>query len=88
VSNPAIQKDAAWLPDVAAIFAPDFKLLRWLKGYVEANPGVDEDRVHEAIDRVGKIVHNHVGIIELTEDYEGFLAERRRLMEAETQRCA
>lgn len=70
VSNPAIQKDAAWLPDVAAIFAPDFKLLRWLKGYVEANPGVDEDRVHEAIDRVGKIVHNHVGIIELAEDLD------------------
>lgn len=70
VSNPAIQKDPAWLPDVAAIFAPDFKLLRLLKAYVEANPGVDEDRVHEAIDRVGKIIHNHVGIIELAEDLD------------------
>jgi len=70
VSNPAIEKDAAWIPDVAELFSPDFKPLRLIKTYVQANPGVDEDALHEALDRVAKIVHNHVGIIELADDLD------------------
>jgi hypothetical protein len=70
VSNPAIRKDSAWIPDVADLFAPDFKLLKLVKAYTAANPDTDEDALHEALDRVGKIVHNHVGIIELAEDLD------------------
>ena len=33
VANPAIQKDAAWLPDIAAVFSPDAKLLQLTKAY-------------------------------------------------------
>lgn len=39
VSNPAIAKDAAWIPDVATIFAPDAKMLQITKAYVERAPG-------------------------------------------------
>src|SRR5690606_17420168 len=42
VTNPAIRKDPAWIPDVAEIFSPDFKLLKMIKAYTAANPGVDE----------------------------------------------
>jgi hypothetical protein len=70
VTNPAIRKDSAWIPDVAAVFAPDFKLLQLIKTYTAANRDVDEDALHEAIDRVGKIVNNHVGIIDLAEDLD------------------
>lgn len=70
VSNPAIQKDSAWIPDIAEVFAPDFKLLKLIKTYAAANPGADEDALHESLDRVGKIVNNHVGIIDLAEDLD------------------
>jgi hypothetical protein len=70
VANPAIRKDPAWLPDVADIFSPDFKPLEWIKAYAAANPGVDANAVHEAIYSVGRIVHNHVGIIDLAEDLD------------------
>jgi hypothetical protein len=43
VSNPAISKDAAWIPDIAALFSPDAKLLQLTKAYATANPSVDDD---------------------------------------------
>ena len=49
VANPAIRKDSAWIDDVVAIFSPDAKLLRITKGYTQANPGMDEDQVFEAL---------------------------------------
>lgn len=70
VSNPAIQKDSAWIPDVSEIFAGDFRPLQRIKAYTAANAGADEDALHEALDRVGKIVNNHVGIIDLAEDLD------------------
>lgn len=68
VANPAIRKDAAWISDVAELFAPDAKPMRIAKSYISVNPGVDEDRIHESLDRLRRIVHNHVGIIELNDD--------------------
>jgi hypothetical protein len=70
VSNPAILKDAAWIPDVAAIFSPTAKLLQITKAYVTANLGVDEDAVFETLERLRMIINNHVGIIELAEDLD------------------
>src|SRR5436190_6827658 len=43
VTNPAIQKDAAWIDDIAKLFAPEARLLQITKMYAEANKGVDED---------------------------------------------
>lgn len=70
VSNPAIRKDSSWWSDVAELFAPDAKLLQITRKYVEANPGVDEDEIYEALEGLRKIVNNHVGVIELAEDLD------------------
>src|ERR1700730_15698757 len=41
LSNPAISKNKTWLPDVAAIFAPDASLLTITNSYAAANSGAD-----------------------------------------------
>lgn len=70
VSNPAIQKDAAWLTDVADLFSPQAKLLQITKSYAAANPGVEEDAIFGTLERLRKIINNHVGVIELAEDLD------------------
>jgi hypothetical protein len=70
VANPAIQKDAAWIDDIANLFAPDAKLLQITKSYAAANKGVDEDALFSTFERLRKIINNHVGVIELAEDLD------------------
>src|SRR3990172_7244604 len=70
VSNPAIQKDPRWLPDIADIFHPSAKLLQITRSYVTANNGVNEDILFSTIEKLRKIVNNHVGIIELADDLD------------------
>jgi hypothetical protein len=70
VSNPAIRKDAAWIPDVAALFSPEAKLLQLTKTYAAANRGVDEDSLFGTLEKLRKIINNHVGLIELAEDLD------------------
>ncbi len=70
VANPAIQKNAAWLPDVADLFAPDAKLLQITKAYAAANPSVDEDALFGVLEKLRKIINNHVGLIELADDLD------------------
>lgn len=70
VANPAIRKDAAWIEDVATIFAPDARMLQVTRAYVKTNPGVDEDAVFATLEKLRKIINNHVGIIELAEDLD------------------
>ena len=70
VANPAIRKDSAWIDDVVAIFSPDAKLLQITKGYTQANPGMDEDQVFAALEKLRMIINNHVGVIDLAEDLD------------------
>lgn len=70
VSNPAIQKDAAWLPDLAAVFAPDASLTELTDEYSERNPGADRKQVSRILERLRKIINNHVGVIELADDLD------------------
>jgi hypothetical protein len=70
VSNPAIQKNSAWIPDVAELFAPDTKFLQITRSYAAANPQADEDHLFKTIDKLRNIVHNHVGIIDLADDLD------------------
>lgn len=70
VSNPAIQKDVAWIADVADLFSPGAKLLQITKAYAEANPGIDVDALFGTLEKLRKIVNNHVGLIELAEDLD------------------
>src|SRR3984893_10660009 len=70
VANPAIQKDSAWIADIETLFSPNAKLLQITRTYAEANAGVDEDALFGTLERVRKIVNNHVGVIELAEDLD------------------
>ena len=70
VTNPAIQKDVSWISDVSDLFSPEAKLLQITKAYATANPGVDEDVLFGTLEKLRKIVNNHVGIIELAEDLD------------------
>jgi hypothetical protein len=70
VANPAIRKDSSWIEDVASLFAPEAKLLQVTRTYTQANLGVDEDLVFATLEKLRKIINNHVGIIELAEDLD------------------
>ncbi|WP_108502762.1 GmrSD restriction endonuclease domain-containing protein [Paracoccus indicus] len=70
VSNPAIQKDASWIPDLATVFAPDASLTKLTREYTARNPDVDQDQISLVLEKVRKIINNQVGIIELAEDLD------------------
>lgn len=70
VSNPAIAKNVAWIEDVTAIFHPDADLIELTEDYVSKNPNADRKAVGKVLQRIGKIVNNHVGLIELAEDLD------------------
>src|SRR5690606_22346434 len=70
VSNPAILKDAAWIPDVAAVFHPDASLTELTDDYTDRNPDADRRTVSRVLEKLRKIINNHVGVIELAEDLD------------------
>ena len=70
VANPAIRKDVAWIEDVAAVFAPEADLIELIEDYVAKNPGADRKQVGKVLQRLGKTINNHVGLIELAEDLD------------------
>lgn len=70
VANPAIRKDVAWIQDVAQVFAPDASLMELTDNYAEKNPAADRKAVSRVLERLRKIINNHVGIIELAEDLD------------------
>ena len=70
VSNSAIQRNPAWLPDVAELFSPEAKLLQITKTYAAANLGVEENDLFGVLEKLRKIINNHVGVIELSDDLD------------------
>jgi hypothetical protein len=70
VSNPAIQRNSAWIPDLSRLFAPGARILQIMKDYAAANPEADENQAADALQRVTAIIHNHVGVIELSDDLD------------------
>jgi len=70
VSNPAIEKHAAWIADLAELFSPEARLLQVTKAYTAANPNVDEDSIFGTLEKLRQIVNNHVGVIELAENLD------------------
>lgn len=70
VANPAIRKDGAWIEDVATVFSPDADLIEMTEAYAAKNPSADRKQVGKVLQKLGKIVNNHVGLIELAEDLD------------------
>jgi len=70
VANPAIKKDVAWIEDVAEVFAPDASLTELTDTYTEKNPTADRKRISRVLEKLRKIINNHVGVIELADDLD------------------
>ena len=70
VSNPAIQKDSSWIDDITRIFSPEADLFALVDQYVERNLNTNRKEVGKVLQKVGQIVNNHVGLIELAEDLD------------------
>jgi hypothetical protein len=70
VHDPAIARDRAWIADISRLFAPDAYLGDFVDDYCEANPGTDRRQIGRVLERLKKIVNNHVGLIELAEDLD------------------
>lgn len=70
VSNPAIEKDASWIPDIAAVFDPNTSVFNLVKTYCERNPGTSNDTVSLRIERLRGITSNQIGLIELDSDLD------------------
>jgi len=68
VSNPAIEKDPAWIPDVATAFAPSFGMFDAVSQYCDRNPGRTQQEIFESFQALSAILNNHVGLIELNSD--------------------
>lgn len=65
VSNPAIQKDKAWIPDISSVFSPEFRMLKAMEEYCLRNDIENRDAIHESLESLKGIINNHVGLIEL-----------------------
>jgi hypothetical protein len=70
VSNPAIQKNRAWIPDIAEIIAPNFQMFEFVKRYQERNPEISENDIFKKIELLRGIVNNQIGLIELNSDLD------------------
>lgn len=70
VANPAIRKDVAWIEDVADVFAPSTSVFQLVSAYCQKNAGVSQDAVFATIEKLRKIINNHVGVIELADDLD------------------
>ncbi|MCG3201470.1 MAG: hypothetical protein NFCOHLIN_01340 [Gammaproteobacteria bacterium] len=70
VANPAIRKDVAWIDDVAEVFAPSTSVFQLVTAYCQKNAGVSQDAVFATIEKLRKIINNHVGVIELADDLD------------------
>jgi hypothetical protein len=68
VTDASIRRDRSWIPDIAEIFSPNFRMLHLLKDYCAQNEGVDEDFIHDRIESLQGIVNNSIGLIELNSD--------------------
>lgn len=65
VHNPAIAKDAAWIPDIAPIFDDGTSLFDIVNQYCSKNPGVTQQEIFKNLEALKGITSNQIGLIEL-----------------------
>lgn len=67
-SNPAIEKDAAWIPDIAILYQTSFSSMSFVIGYCKKNQLDDSkwDKVEASISKLRQIENNSIGVIELS----------------------
>ena len=70
VSNPAIEKNRAWIPDIAPLMQGEISLLKLIRGYVGANPEADEDYLERVFSQLVGITKKQIGMIELAAELD------------------
>lgn len=70
VANPAIRKDVTWIGDIAEVFAPDASLTELTESYTARNSAVDRRHISRVLEKLRKIIYNHVGVVELAGDLD------------------
>ena len=66
VLNPAIQKDSAWIHDIAPIIGGEERVSKIVRTYCTNNPEADEEKVEDNIEKLKSIVKKQIGLIELS----------------------
>ncbi len=68
VANPAIEKDGAWIPDIAPLYQPGFDSFNFVIDYCSRNHLDDGRRsaVNDVLTRLQQIQNNSIGVIELS----------------------
>jgi hypothetical protein len=70
VTNPAIEKDKSWIPDIAPFMSGELSMLKLIKQYMALNPGLDEDALEKIFDQLSGITKKQVGVIVLAADLD------------------
>jgi len=70
VTNPAIEKDKAWIPDIVPVMQGEIGLLKLIRQYLENNPEVDEDYLEKVFTQLTGITKKQIGMIELAADLD------------------
>lgn len=70
VANPAIAKDKAWIPDIAAIFDPNISLFNLVNDYCQKNPDQTQQAVFQSLEQLRGITNNQIGLIDLDSELD------------------
>ncbi len=70
VSNPAIAKDVAWIPDVAALVSGAVDLFDAVEKYLLENPQAEKAKVKDSLRNLTDIAKKQIGLIELSHDLD------------------
>jgi hypothetical protein len=65
VTNPAIARDPAWIPDIAVVFEPHTSLFNLVNEYCARNPGTTQPDIFSSLLLLQGITNNQIGLIEL-----------------------
>lgn len=70
VQDLGIIKSPRWIKDIAEVFKPDFKRLRFVDEYCKANPEMDPDELDGILTDLLSIANREFGLIELDPDLD------------------
>lgn len=68
VTNPAIEKDSTWIPDISPLFKPEFDSFNFLMDYCHKNNLENSQYgiINNVINKLQQIQNNNIGVIELS----------------------
>jgi hypothetical protein len=70
VSNPAIQKDVAWIDDISKVFSPEADIYDLVEDYCSKNANAERKEIYKKIQTLQQISSKQIGLIELASDLD------------------